>query len=421
MSRVLQPILALAAFAVVCCFGKVHAQNFVPNPSFELATGCVTGNGWASVDSWRVPTSHSGSPDRFHVCAPGTFGVTANVFGDQAARTGSAYVGFVTHFGTNGLFREYLRAPLTSALSIGTSYTATGYLSLSDGSGWATDGFGFYFSTTAVTGSGNSAPLALTPQVACPTNTFINDKIGWMAVSGNFVATAAFQHITFGNFKTDAATNVQVQPSGWTWNYTYLDDVSVTPAVILSAELRDFTGMAIDAGAALQWQSASEVGTASYAIERSVGDVLHFETIGMVSATGGPDAAAEYEFLDAGFQPNQLNYYRLREIDQNGAGGFSSTIELHTDQLVNEVKVVTYPNPVSEGDHLMLALQSNKEQSLRIEIMDLTGRIVFMQQVDVAVGENLLDVPTDGLSPACYVARVTGQGILEASKFMVTK
>lgn len=417
VNQVLQPVVALAFIFS----GKLLlAQNFVPNPSFELATGCVTGNGWGSVNSWTVPASHTGSPDRFHVCAPGTFGVTANVFGDQAARTGSSYVGFVTHFGTNGVFREYLTAPLTSSLTIGTSYTATGYLSLSDGSGWATDGFGFYFSTTAVTGSGNSNPLPLIPQVSCPTNTYINDKIGWMAVSGNFVASAAFQRITFGNFKSDAATNVQVQSSGWTWNYTYLDDVSVTPAVILSADMGNFAGVALESGAALEWESNSEVGTVSYAIERSIGDLLHFEAIGTVAAQGGPDKAADYRFTDHGFQPNQLNYYRLKEIDQNGAGGYSSTIELHTDALENSLEVTVVPNPVPADHPLNFNVSTNMDQLARVQVINLDGRIVVDTPINLQVGDNFESIALPPLATGCYVLKVNGKGLQEHARFLIT-
>jgi hypothetical protein len=347
--------------------------------------------------------------------------VTNNVFGDQAARTGISYMGLVTHFGSNGLFREYLRAPLTSALTVGNTYTATAYLSLSDGSGWATDGFGFYFSTTAVTGTGTSAPLPLTPQVSCPTNYFINSKTGWLAVTGNFVATSAFSHICIGNFKSDAATNVQVQPSGWTWNYTYIDDVSVVPAVILSADMAHFSGMPTNNGAALQWQTTSESGTVSYAVERSTGDLHHFETIGQVAATGGPQVPASYAFLDPGFQPNQMNYYRIREIDQNGSGGFSNTIELHTADLVNEVRMSANPNPVTAGERLMVGIQSNQAQTLRLELMDMTGRIMHTQEVDLIAGDNLLDISTDGFSPACYLARLSGNGILRTTKFIVAR
>lgn len=372
------------------------------------------------MGNWYVVPSHGGSPDYHHVCGNTTFGVPSNIFGNQLARTGSAYIGFVTHFGS-GNFREYLQVQLTSNLTAGTSYTASAYLTLSDGSGWATDGFGFYFSTASVSGTGASTPLPLVPQVSNPNNNYINSWTNWLPVTGNFVATPGMRYLTIGNFKNDASTNVFTMPSGWSWNYTYADDISVVPAVILTAQMGEFVGEVQDNSALLSWDSQSEVGTVSYAVERSVGDLNHFEQVGTVTATGGHEQPANYSFMDAGFQPSKLNYYRLKEIDQNGAGGYSQTIELHTDALESEVHLLAYPNPVAAGDRLMLNVQSNMEQTLKLEVIDLTGRLIFTQALDLMQGDNMLDMPTDELSPACYVVRVSGQDVLETAKFMVTK
>ncbi len=399
--------------------GLIAAQNLMPNPSFELATGCVTGNGWANVNSWRVPTSHSGSPDRFHTCAPGTFGVTANVFGDQAARTGISYIGYVSHFGSNGLFREYIQAPLTSALIPGQTYTASGYFSLSDGSGWATDGYGFHFATSAITGTGGSGPLPFTPQVSCPTNTFMNNKIGWQLLSGNFVATAAFTYVTIGNYKTDAATNIQVQASGWTWNYTYMDDVSLIPAVVLTAEMGEFDGEMHENVASLTWDTRSENGTQEFVVERSIGDVAHFEVIGKVAAKGSATNPADYQFADENASPTQLNYYRIQEVDQNGAGGYSSTIELHSEKLAHELRAAVHPNPVTAGEDLVLTIYSTKVQPLKVELIDLSGRVVFESPLEVNVGDSFQTLPI-GLQPTgWYILRVTGAGVHTNQKVMI--
>jgi hypothetical protein len=413
MKRIWIVFLALASY------GLSNAQNLMPNPSYELATGCVTGNGWASVNSWRVPTSHSGSPDRFHVCAPGTFGVTANVFGDQAARTGSAYIGYVSHFGSNGLFREYIQAPLTSALIPGQTYTASGYFSLSDGSGWATDGYGFHFSLGAITGTGGSGPLPFTPQVSCATNTFMNDKIGWQLLSGNFVATAAFQYVTIGNYKSDAATNIQVQASGWTWNYTYMDDVSLVPAVVLTAEMGDFSGEMLETSAELVWDTRSEQGTQEFVVERSVGDVHHFQVVGKVAANGSPNGPAQYRFSDAGASQSQLNYYRIQEVDQNGAGGYSSTIELHSVTMPNEFKASVYPNPVATGQDLVLSLYSTKAEPLKVELIDLNGRLVYESDFEGNIGESIQSLSIGAQPTGWYVLRITGAGVHMTQKLMV--
>lgn len=417
VNQVLRPFITLAL--AFCALG-VRAQNFVPNPSFEIQTGCPTTPGnFSIVGNWYVVPSHGGSPDYHHVCGNTTFGVPSNIFGNQLARTGSAYIGFVTHFGS-GNFREYLQVQLTANLTAGTSYTATAYLTLSDGSGWATDGFGFYISNASISGTGASTPLPLVPQVSNPNNNYINSWTNWLPVTGNFVATAGMRYMTIGNFKNDAATNVFTMPSGWAWNYTYADDISVTPAVILSAVLGEFDGEPMENGAALFWNSQSEVGTVSYTIERSQGDLYHFEEIGTVTAHGGPDQPASYEFLDAGFQPNQLNYYRLKEIDQNGAGGYSSTIELHTDALENSLEVTVVPNPVPADHPLNFNVSTNMDQLARVQVINLDGRIVVDTPINLQVGDNFESIALPPLATGCYVLKVNGKGLQEHARFLIT-
>ncbi len=412
----------LSILAVLFLLGPcrpISAQNFVPNPSFETHTGCPTSPGvFSIVGNWFLPPSHSGSPDYHHVCGNSTFGVPVNIFGSQLARTGQGYIGFVTHFGS-GNFREYLQVQLTSPLTAGTSYTATAYLTLSDGSGWATDGFGFYFSNTIVSGSGSSTPLPLIPQVSNPVGNYINSWVNWLPVTGSFVATAGMQYMTIGNFKNDASTGVQVQASGWGWNYTYADDFSVTPTVILSAELGEFTGEVQQEAAVLTWDTRSEQGTQSFEVERSLGDLQHFERVGTVTAAGGPSTPAMYRFTDVQFKATQLNYYRIKEIDQNGGGGYTSTIELHTDALLNEIALKAYPSPLVAGHDLQLEISSTRAQTAQIDLIDVQGRTVRAFETDLAVGANPIQMPTDQLVAGCYVLRLIANGVVATQKVMV--
>lgn len=179
------------------------SQNLVPNPSFESYTSCPgVGGGMSFVNNWTILAGHGGSPDILHTCAGSgsTFGAPANVFGTQAARTGNSYVGFVTYF-VSADWREYFQVQLTSPLTSGVTYQVEAYVSLSDGSGYGTDGYDFYFSNTAITGSG-SAPLTMyTPQVQNPSGYYMTDKIGWTPIAGSFVAAGEERYLPLATSK----------------------------------------------------------------------------------------------------------------------------------------------------------------------------------------------------------------------------
>ncbi len=398
--------------------GFLHAQNLVPNPSFETYTVCPTSAGaFAGVANWFVVPTHNGSPDFHHVCGSTTFGVPSNVFGNQNARTGSGYIGFVTHFGS-GNFREYLEVQLPTPMVSGTSYDVSAYLSLSDGSGWGTDGFGFYFSTGQVSGSGTNQPLPLTPQVANPNNNYITSKVNWTPVTGTFTATANYSYLVIGNFKNDATTNYQVQ-SGWSWNYTYLDDVSVIPTVIFSADLIQFGGVLNDQTAILDWSTSSENGTHARELQRSYGDAANFETIATITAEGNANSGAEYNYNDSEFDPNQLNYYRLREFDANGGGGYSQAVLLKAEGFQPEAKLHLYPNPIASGTDLQLQLEAGVAMDIDWTIADMQGREVVngefssyaeMHQEALAIGE---------LSSGTYILNLNGARFHKHALFLV--
>lgn len=403
---------------LVLCTTALFAQNLVPNPSFEVYSGCPAGS-WVNQTSWFLVPSHTGSPDCFNTCGNSTWGVPTNVFGSQNARTGLTYVGFVTNFGTGSTFREYLEVQLPTPMVSGTSYDVSAWLTLSDGSGWATDGFGMYFSTSLVSGSGTNAALPYTPQVDNPLGYYFNDKVNWMPFTGTFTATANYNYLVFGNFRTNANTGVQVQASGWSWNYTYLDDVSVVPSVVFSADLLDFTGELQDQGVQLDWQTASENGTQAFELQRSVGDAAHFETIATLPAAGGPTQAANYNYFDADYSRTSENWYRVREVDGNGGGGYSQAIEIMTEAAKAKLELKVFPSPATKGENIRIYADAGLDQELQYQIVDVQGRLLQRGDLNLAAGLSETELDIRDFATGTYFIALTGNGINRHLSFMV--
>ena len=228
-------ILLLATFS--------HAQNIVPNPSFEDHISCPNSSSQMFYAvPWGQPPGHQGTSDYFHECCVSPLplqnppvGVPANLLGNQAARTGDAYGGFFSIDGpTDGDYREYLQAPLTTPMTVGIRYCVRFYVSLSDQSTNSTDGIGAYFSTQPVSGPG-SLPLSFPAQITI--DSIIRNYTGWQEVYGEFVADQAYSYITIGNFITQGQTTIgagapvdpnQVPPVlPIPGAYYFIDDVSV--------------------------------------------------------------------------------------------------------------------------------------------------------------------------------------------------
>lgn len=171
------PVLSLLGGFIFClCSMTAWAQNLLPNPSFEVNSGCPTTVAQvANAIGWGTPVGHAGSADYLHVC--GTTGwvqVPNNAFGTQMPLQGDGYIGFALYYQAVPEFREYVIAPLTQTLLAGQTYEISTYYSLAEESTFATDKLQFYFSNTPTTwGMGNWNPMG---GLMCRRRAFLQER-----------------------------------------------------------------------------------------------------------------------------------------------------------------------------------------------------------------------------------------------------
>ncbi|MCF8258706.1 MAG: gliding motility-associated C-terminal domain-containing protein [Flavobacteriales bacterium] len=192
-----------------------HAQNLVPNPSFENYSSCPIGPGEiGNVISWSTPDS--ASPDYYNSCYSPLFpfpfipsmDVPSNIQGYQEARTGNGYAGIISHeqsFGFNTDYREYLEVQLTQPMIAGQEYCVEFYWTLADKSVYYVGEIGAYFTPSNIF-LPISTTLPFTPQVSM-SNVPMNDTTNWVLFQGSFVASGGEQYMIIGNFNTPANTN----------------------------------------------------------------------------------------------------------------------------------------------------------------------------------------------------------------------
>ncbi len=228
--------------ALVCLLFIVplhnFAQNLVPNGSFEISNDCPFTYGFEDGSSPQAWAAWRSSPDYFHGCASGDpdgnplLGVPSNAVAFQHAQDGEAYVGLVVYSQFNE-YREYVGTTLSTALVAGRSYDVTFWINLALG--------GQFDVTTS--GSNNTSVLFTNRSIAefaTPGQpVFLNyahvvhepvllDTVGWVMVSGSFVADSAYQHMVIGNFfSNDLTDHTPVVPSFQEVAYVLVDNVSV--------------------------------------------------------------------------------------------------------------------------------------------------------------------------------------------------
>ncbi len=148
-----------------------------------------------------------------------------------------------------------------------------------------------------------------------------------------------------------------------------------TTLSILPVGLSNFTASLQASSVLLNWQTASEINTDHFCVERSV-DGVHFNNIGNVKATGTSSTIHDYTLYDynALHLGSSTLYYRLKTTDKDGKYTYSSIIklQLHGGEFAYSLS----PNPV----HSQLTVSfttgnATKQASLRIT--DANGKPVY--------------------------------------------
>lgn len=230
------PIRKLLAFFIVLFYsGKdVLMQNLVVNGSFEHMSYCPSNfnqQQLRNVEHWTQPTE--GTPDYFNSCSE-KVGVPKNVFGEEPAQHGEAYIGLVPFSPGKRNYREYVQSKLERPLAAGELLCIEMQVSASDLSKYVTDGLGICLTAEKLSHSRNEM-IAATPVLSNPRLNMLDLTDGWLLLSDVYEAKGGEQYITIGNFKKDVELKIlkRTREMGASevsqWAYVFVDNVVVCP------------------------------------------------------------------------------------------------------------------------------------------------------------------------------------------------
>ena len=161
----------------------------------------------------------------------------------------------------------------------------------------------------------------------------------------------------------------------------------------LPITLIDFSATAVNDEVLVNWATASETNNDYFVVEASA-DAVIFNEVGRVKGAGNSNAILNYSLIDA--QPLQgISYYRLKQVDFNGAFTYSDVQVINRPTLWQN-EVVVSPNPVTEVASLLIDPLVYAKPS--IDLRDIQGRVVkSFGPVEVRAFEqtklNMQDVP----------------------------
>lgn len=256
------------------------------------------------------------------------------------------------------------------------------------------------YNATACAGiSGNTlAPIACNWNSPCDSYTGVASTPPAGGAAGNFeptiTVTAGQQFvICFSNYSS-AYTSVPL-------NFFGTSDISCTT---LPVEFGSLTVEHNNGINYLFWNTLSEVNCDRFEVEKSY-DGLNFERIGDVKGSGTTLEVSDYIFSDDRTIPGAQVYYRIKQLDINGAYSFSEIVTV-TNELKDKMKVVrAYPNPTSSQLKLDLVLAVDLE--LHFTMTDLSGKSVYNQSAIYSEGAKSFAFPVDHLNDGCYLLKIS--------------
>jgi hypothetical protein len=194
------------------------------------------------------------------------------------------------------------------------------------------------------------------------------------------------------------------------WSLTQWEN-GITGALPLT--LLDFSVTKQNTTARLNWQTANEVNTAYFNVQRST-DAVNFTTVGKVAAKPANGVQSGYSYSDdiASLKADKV-YYRLRMTDNDGKFTYSriAYITINADGI----HITLYPNPAHS--YFVIANYENIDAGkASVVVRDMTGQMLINQKFNNAT-EQKINIAS--LAKGLYTVSIVTPGNVHTQKLVV--
>jgi len=144
----------------------------------------------------------------------------------------------------------------------------------------------------------------------------------------------------------------------------------------LPVELVSFRGQSAEGYNLIQWKTITEKNNDYFVLERSTGG-SEFEEVAVIEGNGDSNHEIEYGYRH--LNPDELQYYRLKQVDFDGAASYSSIISVQS----NGSGIKIYPNPTSGKLFFDIENVLKSNEVFTISYTDISGKTVT-EQINVS-------------------------------------
>ena len=217
----------------------------------------------------------------------------------------------------------------------------------------------------------------------------------------SFAATTNLNNLAVvANIPTTNGTHrIYIRSKQNPWSMTAIVPFDVLGALpvtwsYIKAELQNKNGL-------ISWGTTTEINTKEFAIEYSANGI-NFKPIGTQIAAGNSSSNMDYAYTHVNL-PSGLNYYRIKQIDNNGQYKYSEIVTLlNKNGLKNNLLA---PNPASNYSILILNKPANNTV---VNIYNNTGQL--MKKITVANGLEFYSLDVSTFAKGKYLVEIINNG-----------
>lgn len=188
-----------------------------------------------------------------------------------------------------------------------------------------------------------------------------------------------------------------------------------TPVVLLPVELLSFEAVYDMKSKVvnLDWKTASESNNHYFEVQRSLNGV-DFEKIDVVLGGGNTTEIRSYHTTDKNAVSEEMNYYRLKQVDYNGQFKYSKIVAVAFGNDKTQLNVLPNPNNGKADVNFV----SNFDNTYTLTVFDITGKVVYENDIKAHVGKNLIPMDLININTGLHFVRVQGNGELYKTTFV---
>lgn len=183
-----------------------------------------------------------------------------------------------------------------------------------------------------------------------------------------------------------------------------LDFLEKNNGAIIPVELLSFDAEAMDNRVLISWETASEINSSRFEVERAVvtesGNGI-FNRISELPAAGkSADRLTYGPVVDDNVEFNTKYAYRLKMIDLDGEYEYSDVVEVWVGNGAMQLSEAT-PNPATY--ETSFEYTSAEEGVASMEVYDLSGRVVLsLSNIAISLGNNVIELDLSTLNNGVY-------------------